>query len=265
MSRVGSRPASPWERGLAGSLLAGPARAPECPEGERAVRCCRQRTDDPKRLAANRLAELPKARPDQIGAEADEHEVRDREERTQRKPPAAPVHEPAEARRDGEAGEAADHGQHGLRRVRGGEQEERRLKPLTCDGEKGQSNESAAAQVESCIDLAAQMRALRARLTLHPDDHPGEDTGGGQHDDALEQLFARPLKLGAGEEQRCSDSATHGTRRGDSRPDTASPVREPHLPQVGEDDGDNECGFKAFTQGHKQWGNHEAHLSLGAG
>ncbi len=104
-----------------------------------------------------------------------------------------------------------------------------------------------------------QLGLDRARRLAHPEHHGGEDGGGGQADDRLEQLLLALRKFGTGQLQAGADEQRQGSSQHHADPDGGHPVSATGTLQVAGDDANDKRRFDAFAE-HDQKGNeHESY------
>jgi hypothetical protein len=128
-------------------------------------------------------------------------------------------------------------------------QKESRLQALPHHGDEGEPEQPAGgASGHGAADAGLQVAFDLTALPLHPEDHPGQDSGGEGHGHALEYLLAPPTELGADdiERQRCREAGQEGN--GDPGPYAALTVHVTGLAQISEHDTQNQGRLEALAQ-----------------
>ena len=132
-------------------------------------------------------------------------------------------------------------------------EEERRLDALADDRREGEEREAEDPAVhQGAVDAGMQLALDVRRGAAHPEEHPGDDTGGDEHRDALEDLLGRLLQPTDGvEEDEPDDDAQHDRHAG-SEPDRPEVALVPGLREVRQDDADDEGRLDALAQAGQQ-------------
>ena len=135
-----------------------------------------------------------------------------------------------------------------------GEEQERGLDALADHGEEHERENAPghAAVRQRLLDTALQLALEIPRLAEHPEDHPGEETGGEEHRDALEDLLGRALEFRVQGDEDREEADAHGRSRSGAEPDPAMGAARADLGEVRQDDAGDDRHLDALAQGDDQ-------------
>ncbi len=176
------------------------------------------------------------------------------------------VDEPREQHRRGDAEHRADAAEQRIRlRLHRRPDEERRLDALAADGDDAERDESRGAARERAVEPALEVVLEMAGVARHPEDHPGDESGGGDREDPADRLLRlRAQPVGAPGEQR-PECEGRGDRDRDADPETGEDVAAPDLREVCHEDPDDEPCFEPLAEADEEVREHSGRLSGQAG
>src|SRR5665648_701831 len=209
------------------------------------------------RLAGGRqLPQLTHAAQHEVRAEAEQDHVEHGEEHAHVETRTAAVHGVAEPGGHGDAGQAAGQSRETAILANRGEEKQPGLQAFAHDQDEAQPEEGGGASGRR-RDLAAELAAQRVRAAAHPDDHPGEHGGRGEHGAGLERRCGSAFELGAGGEERGARRQTRGHGGRDAQPDPATVLRVAGTGEHRQQEAEQQSGLETFAQRDEQREQHE--------
>ncbi len=198
---------------------------------------------------------------EQAGGHHQDQGPGDLEERPEVQPDPAPVQEVPQDEGGPQPEHRAHRLPHGAARPLGrglgrGEQEEGGLHTLPEDDDERQARQREPAAEQGGVHPLLELALDPGGLPPHPEDHPGEDADGGERHEPLEDLLGLPLQLAGHGEDDAADDEAHADRGRRPPPHELRAVGPAELPEVREEDRDDQRGLDALPERDQEGGSH---------